>query len=149
METQNVLSNLVLKVVCFPQNGKKSNVVLVHKNIDKQSLKDYHPVALLPISERLMCHKIFELIFNLISYNQSRFKPVDSCINHMLSIIHEIYKSFDGDHETRDVFLSIPKTFDKVWHNVLLYNLKKRYVRQFTTYCDKLLVSTKAKSCHK
>ena len=149
METQNVLSNLVLKVVCFTQNGKKSNVVLVHKNIDKQSLKDYHPVALLPISERLMCHKIFELIFNLISYNQSRFKPVDSCINHMLSIIHEIYKSFDEDYETRDVFLGIPKTFNEVWYNVLLYNLKKRYVWQFTTYCDKLLVSTKAKSCLK
>ena len=149
METQNVLSNLVLKVVCFPQNGKKSNVVLVHKNIDKQSLKDYRPVALLLIFERLMCQKIFELIFNLISYNQSRFKPVYPCINHMLSIIHEIYKSFDEDYETRDVFLSIPKTFNKVWYNVLIYNLKKRYVRQFTTYCDKLLVSTKAKSCLK
>ena len=96
-----------------------------------------------------MCHKIFELIFNLISYNQSRFKPVDSCINHMLSIIHEIYKSFDEDYETRDVFLGIPKTFNEVWYNVLLYNLKKRYVWQFTTYCDKLLVSTKANSCLK
>ena len=67
----------------------------------------------------------------------------------MLSIIHEIYKSFDEDYETRDVFLGIPKTFNKVWYNVLLYNVIKRYVWQFTTYCEKLLVSTKAKSCLK
>ena len=31
----------------------------------------------------------------LISQNQSGFKPGDSCINQLLSVNHEIYKSFD------------------------------------------------------
>ena len=30
-----------------------------------------------------------------IATNQSSFKPGDSCINQLLSIIHKIYKSFD------------------------------------------------------
>ena len=56
------------------------------------------PISLLPI-----CGKIFEkLIFNemfkffieneLISPNQSGFKPGDSCINQPLTITHEMYK---------------------------------------------------------
>ena len=55
----------------------------------------------------------------LISTNHSDFKPGDSCINQLLSITHEIYKSFDDGLEVRSVFLDISKAFDKVWHEGL------------------------------
>ena len=66
---------------------KKAYVVPIHKKGNKQTLKDYRPMSLLPI-----CSKIFErLLYNemfgffldkdLISANQSGFKPGDSCIN--------------------------------------------------------------------
>ena len=58
---------------------------------------------------------------NLISQNQSGFKPDDSCRNQLSVITHEIYKSFD----IRAVFLGISKAFDKVWHQGLLYKLKQ------------------------
>ena len=85
----------------------------IHKKGDKQTLKNYCPVSLLPI-----CSKIFErLIYNemfgffldkgLISANQSGFKPGDSCINQLLPITYNIYKSFDDDYEVRGVFLDI------------------------------------------
>ena len=32
---------------------------------------------------------------NLISPNQSGFRPGDFCINQLLAITHEIYESFD------------------------------------------------------
>ena len=51
---------------------------------------------------------------NLISPNQSGFKPGGSCINQLLSITHEIYKLFDDGLEIRGVFLDISKAFDKV-----------------------------------
>ena len=56
----------------------------------------------------------------LISSSQPGFKPGDSCINQLLSITHGIYQSFDNG-----VFLDISKTFDKVWHKVLIYKLKQ------------------------
>ena len=62
---------------------------------------------------------------NLISPNQLGFKPDDSCINKLLSITHEIYKSFDNGLEVRDIFLSISQAFDKVWHKGLSYKLKQ------------------------
>ena len=85
----------------FLSEWKKGNVVPIHEKDDKQCLSNYRPVSLLPI-----CGKIFErLIFNemfkfcieneLISPNQSGFKPGDSCTNQLLAITHEIYKSFD------------------------------------------------------
>ena len=37
---------------------------------------------------------------NLISHNQSGSKPGDSCIKQLLSITHEICKSFDEGYET-------------------------------------------------
>ena len=51
---------------------------------------------------------------NLISDNQSGFKPRDSCVNQLLSVTHEIYQSFDDNLEVRAVFLDMSKAFDKV-----------------------------------
>ena len=62
---------------------------------------------------------------NLISKNQSGFRPGDSCINQLLSITHEIYQSFDDSLEVRAVFLDISKPFDKVWHEGLIFKLKQ------------------------
>ena len=63
---------------------------------------------------------------NLITPNQSGFKTGDSCINQLISITHEIYKSFDDGYEVGGVFFDISKSFDKVWyqgfHNKLRQN---------------------------
>ena len=100
-------------MVYLHASGKKADVVPIHKK--GKTLKNYRPVSLLPI-----CSKIFErLIHNkmlgffldkgLISANQSGFKPGDSCINQLLSITHNIYKSFDDGYKARGVFLTFQK----------------------------------------
>ena len=62
---------------------------------------------------------------NLITPNQSGFKTGDSCINQLISITHEIYKSFDDGYEVWDVFLDMLKAFDKVWHQCLYCKLRQ------------------------
>ena len=62
---------------------------------------------------------------NLITPNQSGFKTGDSCINQLISITHEIYKSFDDGYEVWDVFLDMLKAFDKVWHQGLYCKLRQ------------------------
>ena len=118
----------------FPNEWKMANVVPVHKKSDKQILKNYRPVSLLPICgkvfERLIYNSLFEYFIenDLISPNQSGFKPGDSCTNQLISITHEIYQSFDDGFEVRGVFLDISKAFDKVWHDGLIYKLKQNGV---------------------
>ena len=85
----------------FPSDWKKVNIVPVHKKNDKQRLNNYRPISLLPIYSKILKRLIFNEMFgffienDLISQHQSGFKPGDSCIIQLLSITHEIYKSFD------------------------------------------------------
>ena len=68
----------------FPSEWKKTNVVPIHKKGDKQILKNYRPISLLPMTgkilERLLYDTMFEFFTknNLISDSQSGFKPGDS-----------------------------------------------------------------------
>ena len=62
---------------------------------------------------------------NLITPNQSGFKIGDSCINQLIFITREIYKSFDDGYEVRGVFLDVSKAFDKVWHQGIHYELRQ------------------------
>ena len=63
--------------------------------------------------------------FTSIRYcsHQSEFKPGDCCTNQLLSITHQIYKSFYDGHEVRSVFLDMSKAL--VWHKCLIFKLKK------------------------
>ena len=71
---------------------EKGNIVPIHKKGDKQVLKNYRPVSLLPVCgkvfERLIFNEIFSFLLenNLVSPNQSGFKPGDSCINQLLPL---------------------------------------------------------------
>ena len=108
-----------------------SHIIPAHKKNGKRSINDYCPVSLLPI-----CGKSFERIIfnvflflednNLLNLNQSGFRPDDSCINQLLSIVHSIYSEFNHNPpiEVRGNFLDISKAFDKDWHNGLLYKLE-------------------------
>ena len=51
---------------------------------------------------------------------------VDSCINQLISITHNILNSLDEGLEVRGVFLDISKAFDKVWLDGLIYKLKQK-----------------------
>ena len=118
----------------FPTEWKKGNGVPVRKKSDKQIVKSYRPVSLLPICEkifeRLLYNRLYEYFIEneLISSSRSGFKPGDSSINQLLSITHNIYQSFDNGFEAMGVFLDISTTFDKGWHKCRIYKLKQNGV---------------------
>ena len=136
----------------FPDIWKKSNIIPIHKKGDKQITDNYRPVSLLPI-----CGKIFEkLLFNstfkflddnnLLSSNQSGFRPSDSCEYQLLSVVHDIYASFDccPSLEVRGVFLDISKAFDRVWHEGLIYKLQSLGISGLPLKCIESFLSNRS-----
>ena len=116
----------------YPDIWKRPNIIPVHKKNDKQLVKNYRPISLLPIFGKILEKIIFNKIYyflmeeKLLNPNQSGFRPSDSCINQPLAITYEILEASDCNPplEVRSVFLDLSKAFDKVWHENLLYKLK-------------------------
>ena len=83
----------------FPNEWKMANVISVHKKSDKQILKNYRTVSLLPICgkvfERLIYNSLFEYFIenDLISPNKSGCKPGDSYTNQLISCMKYINPS--------------------------------------------------------
>ena len=117
-----------LEVGVYPDNWKKSHVVPIHKNGSKNLIKNYRSINLLPVFGKVFDRIIFNSLFNcflerkLFTECQSGFLPGDSCISQLLSITHEIYKSFDCNPsvDVRGTFIDITKAIDKVWHDGLI-----------------------------
>lgn len=61
----------------------------------------------------------------MLSEKQSGFTPGDSTINQLINVCHNIYSAFDNGDEVLGVFLDFSKAFDSVWHDGLLYKLKR------------------------
>ena len=94
--------------------------------------KNCRSVSLLPICSKMFEKVIFNSLFqcldenDLLTSNQSGFRPADSCAHELLSIMYEICKAFDANLslDVRGVFLDLSKAFDRVWDDGLMYELK-------------------------
>ena len=109
----NLIFQSCMKQGKFPTEWIKADIVPVHKKGDKQILKHYLPVSLLlicgKIFDRLICNNVFEYFVenDLISQNQSGFKPVDSYVNQLISI------TLTTDLKSGKFFLTYPKLLIK------------------------------------
>ena len=132
----NIIFRNILLTSTYPDQWKLANVTPIFKKGDKQLIKNYRPISLLPI-----CSKIFEKIIskklysylnanNLLTKNQSGFRPGDSTRNQLLYFVNEIHQAFENPKslEVRAVFLDISKAFDKVWHDGFIFKLKQNGV---------------------
>ena len=125
------LFNKCLKESCFPDCWKVSSVVPVFKNVgERATAKNYPPVSLLSVVskvfERLVNNRIVDHLqkCGLFSDFQYGFRSSRSTADFITVVYDRITRAFNRSGVTRAVALDISKTFDRVWHAVLLHKLK-------------------------
>ena len=126
----------ILLTSTYPDISKLANVTPIFKKGDKQLIKNYRPISLLPICGKMFEKIIFNNLYsylnenNLITKNQSGFHPGDSTTNQLLYLVNEIHQAFESPKslEVRVVFLDISKAFDKVWHDGLIFKPRQNGV---------------------
>ena len=125
------LFQLSLQMKSFPSEWKMANVTPIHKKGSASLCNNYRPISLLSCVGKVMERIVFKYTFNflrdnlVISAHQSGFMPGDSTVNQLLLLYHELCLAIDEQKEVRVIFLDISKAFDKVWHDGLLYKMKK------------------------
>jgi len=111
---------------------KISHICPVNKNKgEKSENSNYRPIAVLScmsrILEKIMCRSLYEYCVShelLIRANLG-YKRNDSTVNQLRAINHNIYKSLDSGKDVCAIFLDVSKAFDKIWHEGLLFKLRK------------------------
>ena len=105
---QIIYSN-ILSTSIYPDIWKLANVTPIFKKGDKQLINNYRPISLLPICGKILEKLIFNQLYsylhtkNLITKNQSGFRPGDSTTNQLLFLIDEIHQAFDCTLSAFDV----------------------------------------------
>ena len=100
---------------------------------EKNVKSNYRPISLLPIFGKMFEKLVYDSLYshlvfcNLLNPNQSGFRPGDSTVNQLISITHTIFKAFDRNPslDVRSVYLDISKAFGRVWHDGLIYKLRR------------------------
>ena len=61
---------------------------------------------------------------NLLTKNQSGFRPGDSVTNQLIFLVDKMHSSLDINLEVRSISLDMSKAFDKLWYEGLLFKLR-------------------------
>ena len=100
------------------------------KEESKQIVKNYRLISILSLFAKIFERILFSNMYNhlisnnLLTKNQSGFRPGDSVANQLIFLVDKMHSSLDINLEVRSVFLDMSKAFDKVWHEGLLFKLR-------------------------
>ena len=120
----------IINTVIFP-TWKSGNVTPIHEKDSKRVINNYRPISLLPLFAKIFENILFLKMYNhftsnnLITKNQSGFRPKDSVTNQLICLVDSIHSSLDINLDVRSVFLDMSKAFDKVWHEGFIFRLNQ------------------------
>ena len=124
--------NAILRLEYYPKTWKTSQITLILKpGKPIHETSSYRPISLLPtlskLFEKLLTNRLLPLLEDLktLPDHQFGFRKQHSTIEHIHRITHNINQTLVKKKYCSAVFLDIQHAFDKVWHEGLLYKLKK------------------------
>ena len=124
--------NAILRLEYYPKAWKISLITLIPKpGKPIHETSSYRPISLLPtlskLFEKMLTKRLLPLLEDLktIPDHQFGFRKQHSAIEQIHRLTHKISQDLEKKKYCSAVFLDIEQAFDKVWHEGLLFKLKK------------------------
>ena len=140
------LFNSLLRTSFMPPQWKVGQIKMILKpGKTPEDPKSYRPISLLPIASKVMellfLNRLYPIINSqqIIPDHQFGFRKGHGTIEQVHRIVNVVNKSIDQQNYCTAVFLDISQAFDRVWHDGLLYKLKKLLNVNFFTFLKSYL----------
>jgi hypothetical protein len=124
--------NSIIRLSYFPMLWKFSTIILVSKlNKPPDLITAFRPISLLPffakILEKLILKRILLCITekSILPDSQFGFRSSHSTVQQVHRVVDAISYSLEKKLYCTSTFLDISQAFDRLWHDGLLYKLKK------------------------
>ena len=124
--------NAILRLSYFPLLWKFSKIILFPKpNKPPDLVTSYRPISLLPffakVLERLILNRILPIIDEkkMLPNYQFGFRAQHSTIHQVHRLVDSVCFALERKMYCSCVFLDIQQAFDRVWHEGLLFKLRK------------------------
>lgn len=132
------LRHIINRIFCtgvFPSVLKKTIVVPLYKQGNREQMVNYRPISLTSsvskLIEKCIIHKvtIFLEKHNIMSKRQYAFKQNTSTEDTLCMVTEKILKGLNDGKKAIGIFLDLKKAFDTVAHGILLERLDSIGVR--------------------
>lgn len=119
-----------IKIEYFPSQWKIATVIMINKpGKPPTDPTSYRPISLLPIIgkilERLILKRMKSFLPNIIPDHQFGFREKHGTTEQIHRVSDKVWRSFENKQYCSAVFLDIAQAFDKVWHDGLLFKVKR------------------------
>lgn len=124
-----LICNKSFEECTFPSKWKSAYVVPIHKNGDKNNIKNYRPISKLNIFGKVLELAVHNILINsvksLIIPEQHGFFPCRSIDTNLVSYSDHILSAMDCQTQMDSVYTDFSKAFDKINHNILIMKLSE------------------------
>lgn len=138
--------NACLRLSYFPSQWKIAQVVMILKpGKPAQETSSYRPISLLPLCgkllEKILLNRMRQHLEDVIPDHQFGFRQQHGTVEQVHRLADVICRTLENKQYCSAVFLDIGQAFDKVWHEGLLFKIKKLLPHSFFhmihSYLDK------------
>lgn len=140
------LMNAAVNLRYVPNAWKVAEVIMIEKpGKPINEAKSYRPISLLPmiskLFEKLLLRRLMPIIDNkkLIPNHQFGFRTKHATIDQVHRMTNIIEKALEEKQICSTIFLDVAQAFDKVWHEGLIFKLKRLIPLQFVEILESYL----------
>ncbi|XP_052743468.1 probable RNA-directed DNA polymerase from transposon BS isoform X1 [Bicyclus anynana] len=131
--------NACIRFEHLPGQWKIAQVIMIAKpGKPPQKASSYRPISLLPVIgklfERILLNRMKEHLSTVLPNHQFGFREKHGTVEQVHRIVDIISRSLENKLYCSAVFLDISQAFDKVWHEGLIFKLKRCYHTVFLPY---------------